>query len=151
MKTVTAIHVLAGVLVGYAVGACAFTFVYARGHSYFTNDPAACANCHVMEQQLNAWFKSSHRNAAVCNDCHTPPGLVPKYITKAQIVFMHSFAFTTGNYTDPIQIKRRNHAVTKMACRKCRQEMVAAIESPVGSAEALSCIRCLHAVGHLTR
>ena len=151
MKTVTATHVLACVMIGCALGVCAFTFVYARGHSYFTNDPAACANCHVMEQQLNAWVKSSHRNVAVCNDCHTPPGLVPKYITKAQNGFMHSFAFTTGNYIDPIQIKSRNRAVTETACRKCHQEMVAAIESPVGDAEPLSCIRCHLEVGHMTR
>jgi len=104
-----------------------------------------------MEQQLNAWVKSSHRNVAVCNDCHTPPGLVPKYITKAQNGFMHSFAFTTGNYIDPIQIKSRNRAVTETACRKCHQEMVAAIESPVGDAEPLSCIRCHLEVGHMTR
>lgn len=151
MKNVTAIQVWAGALIGCALGVCGFTFVYARGHSYFTNNPAACANCHVMEQQFSAWVKSSHRNVAVCNDCHTPPGLVHKYITKAQNGFMHSFAFTTGNYTDPLQIKARNHAVSEKACRKCHQEMVAAIESPVQTAEQLSCIRCHPAVGHMTR
>jgi hypothetical protein len=25
-----------------------YTFVYAKGYSYLTNDPGACANCHIM-------------------------------------------------------------------------------------------------------
>jgi cytochrome c nitrite reductase small subunit len=33
---------------GLAAGLGAFTFVYARGYSYLSNDPSACANCHIM-------------------------------------------------------------------------------------------------------
>lgn len=36
------------VAAGLAVGVGGYTFVYARGASYLTNDPAACANCHVI-------------------------------------------------------------------------------------------------------
>ena len=71
------------VSIGLAAGVGGFTFVYARGASYLTNDPAACANCHVMDEYYAGWMKSSHRAVATCNDCHTPPGLVPKYATKA--------------------------------------------------------------------
>ncbi|HEX6063808.1 MAG TPA: NapC/NirT family cytochrome c, partial [Longimicrobiales bacterium] len=60
------------VLLGMAIGIGAFTFVYARGSSYMTNDPAACANCHIMSEHYAAWTKSSHRAVAVCNDCHAP-------------------------------------------------------------------------------
>jgi formate-dependent nitrite reductase cytochrome c552 subunit len=35
-----------------------------------TNDPAACANCHVVKDQYDGWLKSSHRAVAVCSDCH---------------------------------------------------------------------------------
>jgi cytochrome c nitrite reductase small subunit len=71
------------VAVGLALGIGAYTFVYARGASYLTNDPAACANCHVMREQLHGWTVGSRRAVAVCNDCHTPPGLLGKYTTKA--------------------------------------------------------------------
>jgi len=37
----------AAVLVGIAAGLGVYTFVYAKGYSYITNDPAACANCHT--------------------------------------------------------------------------------------------------------
>ena len=40
-----------GGLIGLALGVGAYTFVYAKGYSYLSNDPQACANCHVMENQ----------------------------------------------------------------------------------------------------
>jgi cytochrome c nitrite reductase small subunit len=70
--------------VGIAAGLGAYTFLYAKGYSYLTNDPQACVNCHVMRDQYDGWVKSSHRSVAACNDCHTPPGLVGKYATKAR-------------------------------------------------------------------
>lgn len=39
------------VAIGLALGVGAYTFVYARGASYLTNDPSACVNCHVMREQ----------------------------------------------------------------------------------------------------
>ncbi|MDX1495326.1 MAG: NapC/NirT family cytochrome c, partial [Longimicrobiales bacterium] len=60
------------VLLGAAIGLGGFTFVYAKGHSYLTDDPGACANCHIMDDHYAAWLKSSHAQTATCNDCHTP-------------------------------------------------------------------------------
>src|SRR5678809_1674504 len=90
------------IVIGVVLGLGGFTFVYAKGGSYLGNDPNACANCHVMRDHLDAYVKSSHRAVATCNDCHTPPGLVPKYFTKAEHGFFHSLAFTTGNFHEPV-------------------------------------------------
>ena len=150
MRPFPVILVLA-VLAGMLLGLGAYTFVYAKGYSYLTNDPAACANCHVMRDHYDAWTRASHRSVAACNDCHTPPGLVPKYMTKARKGFWHSFYFTTGGYPDPIRITPRNHQVTELACRTCHEEMTSSID-PGHSASAdrgLSCIRCHSTVGHL--
>ncbi len=140
---------LVGVLLGVAAGVGGYTFIYARGASYLTNDPRACANCHIMQEQYDGWLNSSHRSVATCNDCHTPPGFVPKYWTKAQNGFWHSFAFTTGRHPDPIRINERNRAVTESACRKCHGEIVSAIEGPHRPGFETSCIRCHRSVGHL--
>ena len=158
------------VLLGMAVGIGAYTFVYARGASYLTNDPAACANCHIMREHFAAWTKSSHRAVAVCNDCHTPHTFFGKYATKASNGFWHSFAFTTGRFPDPMRIKPGNRAVTERACRDCHGAIVAAIDPVTPPAQAstsdhpdprpaaaevegerLSCIRCHPNVGHWTR
>ena len=139
----------ASVLIGMTAGLGIFTFGYARGYSYLTNDPGACANCHIMSEHFAAWMKGSHHAVATCNDCHTPPGLIAKYVTKATNGFHHSVAFTTGRFPEPLRITPRNAAVTEKACRKCHGDIVQAIESPHPRGEPLSCIRCHSTVGHL--
>lgn len=57
-----------GVIIGHGL----YTFVYAEGFSYFSDDPAACKNCHVMNQVYESWQRGGHQNAATCNQCHVP-------------------------------------------------------------------------------
>src|SRR5688572_10572428 len=71
-RTRVVIGVAAAVAIGAAIGLAAFTFIYAKGASYLGNDPATCANCHVMREHYAAWQKSSHHAVAACNDCHAP-------------------------------------------------------------------------------
>jgi cytochrome c nitrite reductase small subunit len=113
--------------VGLVAGLGAFTFGFAKGHSYLANDPKACANCHVMQDYYSAWLAGSHRAAATCNDCHTPHNFVGKYASKAQNGLMHSFWFTVGGYPDPIRVTPRNRAITERACRDCHADLTAAI------------------------
>ena len=138
-----------GVAVGLVIGLGGYTFLYARGSSYLTDNPAACANCHIMQEQYDGWIKSSHRAAAVCNDCHTPEGFFPKYVTKALNGFWHSFAFTTGYFPEPVRIGARNLAISERACRTCHGRIVDAIEGPFHEQATLSCLRCHRRVGHL--
>ena len=136
------------VAIGLAAGIGGYTFVYAHGASYLTNDPAACINCHVMREQYDGWIKSSHRAVAVCNDCHTPHDLVGKYATKGQNGFWHSFYFTTGAFPDPIQITERNRRVTEAACRRCHADIVDQMIGGPGRND-VECLRCHRSVGHL--
>lgn len=151
MKSFFGVYMALGVTAGLALGVGTYTFVYAKGYSYLTNDPAACANCHVMQEYLDGWVKSSHRAAAVCNDCHTPAGLVGKYSTKASNGFWHSFAFTTGIFPDPLRIKPHNRAITEQTCQKCHLEIVQAIEGPHAVSTPMGCVRCHASVGHPSR
>lgn len=128
------------VVFGLVLGVGVFTFGYARGASYLTDDPSACANCHVMQEQFSGWMKSSHRAAAVCNDCHTPSGFVPKYAVKALNGFMHSFAFTTGWFPDHIRTKSYNLAVARAACAKCHAGIL--------DRDSVNCLACHRTVGH---
>jgi cytochrome c nitrite reductase small subunit len=139
---------LLGAVLGAFFGLVTFTFGYARGASYLTNDPNACANCHVMLEQFDGWRKSSHHRAAVCNDCHTPPGLLPKYFTKALNGFNHSWAFTTGRFPENIEITARNRRVTNSACAKCHEEITTALRGVHRKGDA-QCITCHRNVGHV--
>jgi cytochrome c nitrite reductase small subunit len=143
-----------GTALGLAVGIGGYTFVYAKGSAYLTNDPAACANCHVMREQYEGWLKASHHSVATCNDCHMPSAFFPKWYTKASNGFWHSFYFTTGTFPDPIRIRPSNREVTEGACRKCHAEITETIEPahvPQAAAHGgneTSCLRCHNSVGH---
>jgi len=145
------IALILGVSFGAAAGIGGYTFVYARGDSYLTDDPRACANCHVMNEQYDAWSRSSHRAVATCNGCHTPHDFVGKWITKAKNGFHHGFAFTTDRFAEPIRITEGNRRITEAACRSCHAEVVQAIDSASHGAsdEALRCATCHRSVGHL--
>lgn len=138
----------AAAMAGVAVGLGTFTFGYGEGHAYLGNDPASCANCHVMQDAYDTWVKSSHHAVAVCNDCHTPHDFVGKYLTKADNGFFHSLAFTTGDYKDPIQIKARNSAVVQAACVDCHKELVNHMLPVEEGGDMLSCVHCHASVGH---
>ena len=148
MKGLAVKGAVVGTAIGAALGIGAYTFVYAKGGSYLTDNPAACANCHVMQDNYDAWIKSSHRSVATCNDCHTPSGFIPKYATKAENGFWHSLKFTTGEFHEPIEARPISRRITENACRKCHADIVEMIDHRPGESGTLDCIRCHREVGH---
>ena len=136
---------------GILGGLGAFTFGYGDGAAYLSNDPQACANCHVMQAQLDSWANSSHRSVAACNDCHLPHGFAGKWITKADNGFFHSLAFTTNDFHEPIQIKRRNRRVTQGACLHCHSDYVNHMLPVEEGGDMLLCVHCHGDVGHAGR
>jgi cytochrome c nitrite reductase small subunit len=138
---------LAG-LVGAIAGLGVFTFAYAQGPSYLTNNPEACANCHIMREYYDGWNRGSHKAVAVCNDCHTPhDNIVAKYAVKGLNGFRHSFAFTTGWFEEPLRITTLNRSITEHACLSCHGELVSSISHPE-SQEPTDCLTCHAGVGH---
>lgn len=133
---------------GVVAGVGVFTFSYAEGASYLSDDPAACANCHVMTEHFDDWQRGPHHAVAVCNDCHAPKSLIPKYAVKGINGWNHSVAFTTGRFDDPFQITAMNVRVAEQSCRRCHADMVAAIDSHADDPEQVSCLRCHEDVGH---
>ncbi|MCO6042925.1 cytochrome c nitrite reductase small subunit [Aeoliella sp. ICT_H6.2] len=141
--------VLVAAAFGVLGGLGTFTFGYGEGYAYLGNDPASCANCHVMQEFYDSWLKSSHKAVATCNDCHTPhDNIIAKYATKADNGFFHSLAFTTGDYKDPIQIKERNSRVVQAACLDCHHDLVNHMLPVERGGDMASCVHCHRSVGH---
>jgi cytochrome c nitrite reductase small subunit len=112
--------------IGAALGIGAFTFRYAEGFSYFSTNPTACVNCHIMRPQFDAWQKSSHHAVAVCVDCHLP----------------HDFV-------EPIVVQKRGLQILEDNCVRCHGELVASMHwMSTGDSERISCVRCHGGVGH---
>lgn len=144
--------IIACIGLGSILGAGSFTFYYAQGGSYFSNDSKSCANCHIMQDHYAAWSKSSHKNVAQCNDCHSPPGgEVEKLYCKGMNGFHHSAAFTLGTHQDQLTITDFNREITERSCRKCHADINHGIEViSQTNHEKMSCIRCHNSVGHAT-
>ena len=145
------IPLLLVVLLGMMSGLGVFTFGYGQGASYLSNDPASCANCHVMQGHYDSWLNSSHKNVATCNDCHLSHHPVGKWIVKGDNGFFHSLAFTTGAFHEPIQIKARNKVVTQNACLHCHGDFVHQMLPAQPGGDMLSCVHCHSDVGHRLR
>lgn len=134
---------------GAILGLGLFTFVYAEGFSYFTTDPKACANCHIMNDKYDSWVKSSHHIVATCADCHLPHTFVEKYIAKAVNGYHHSKGFTFQDFHEPIMIKPHNSHILQEACLGCHGEFVHQIVAgSTTDKNAVTCVHCHASVGH---
>jgi cytochrome c nitrite reductase small subunit len=141
--------VLLAVLAGILLGVGSYTFLYAKGLSYMSDDPEVCINCHIMQSQYDSWQKSSHHAVAVCVDCHLPHDFLGKYIAKADNGWHHSKGFTLQNFHEPIMIKAPNARILQDNCLACHQDMVHELVVGVnGPAEAVRCVHCHVTVGH---
>jgi len=142
-------RILISVLAGIFVGLSAFTFHYAEGLSYLSNDPKACVNCHVMRESYDSWQKGSHHAAATCNDCHVPHSILPKLVTKLRNGYNHSKGFTFMDFHEPIRIKPANAMVLQRNCIGCHEKTVQDIaEHNETENESVFCVRCHTTVGH---
>jgi cytochrome c nitrite reductase small subunit len=131
---------------GVTAGLGGVAFVHGNGSSYLTNDPRACANCHIMQAHYDGWLKSSHHAVATCNDCHTPDNLVEKVLVKGWNGARHSVAFTLGHFPDALQPRPQDIELLDRQCRRCHAEML--LSMPNGGAN-VNCVRCHDSVGHL--
>jgi cytochrome c nitrite reductase small subunit len=152
MRSAPGVALIVVLLLGVPAGVGAFTFVYAKGFSYLSTDPRACVNCHVMNEQYDAWLKSGHRHAATCVDCHLPHAGLAKWVAKADHGFRHSAAFTLQNFKEPIEITARDLEMVQDNCVRCHATFVhdvLAVSQVRG--RKLDCTHCHAGAGHSAR
>lgn len=140
------------VLCGICAGVGLFTFRYADGLSYFSADPRACANCHIMNDQFASWQQGTHHGTAACVDCHLPHEMLPKLMAKAENGYHHSEGFTLQNFHEPVQIKSGNGAILQANCLRCHGDFVHDIVAgSTTDKDAVQCVHCHRGVGHGAR
>jgi cytochrome c nitrite reductase small subunit len=137
------------VLLGVLLGLSSYTFWYAEGRSYFSSNPTACINCHVMREHFDGWQKASHHAHATCVDCHLPHEGLPKWIAKAENGFWHSTRFTLQDFHEPIRNHGKNARILQDNCLKCHEGLLADLVHHGSFAdESNNCVRCHASVGH---
>jgi cytochrome c nitrite reductase small subunit len=137
---------------GVLFGMGTFTFHYGEGASYFSTDPRACKNCHIMNDQYDSWTKGVHHASAKCIDCHLPHEFVPKYLAKMENGYHHSKGFTLQDFHEPILIKPKNAAILQKNCLRCHGDFVSDIaHGSSAGGDAVRCVHCHRGVGHGAR
>jgi cytochrome c nitrite reductase small subunit len=140
------------VLLGVCAGVGLFTFRYAEGLSYFSSDPRACVNCHIMNDEYASWQKGPHHGAARCVDCHLPHSVLPKLVAKAENGYHHSKGFTFQDFHEPIMIKPGNGRILQDNCLRCHGDFVHdLVAGSTTDKDAVLCVHCHRSVGHGAR
>jgi len=114
-----------GFLLAVFLGISAFVFYISNAHSYVSDDPKTCVNCHIMAPQYATWLHSSHREKATCNDCHVPHNnIFNHYYFKAQDGMRHATIFTLRKEPQVILIKNAGKKVVQSNCIRCHEHLV---------------------------
>lgn len=112
-------------LLGVMAGMVLLLFRASNAHSYLSDDPETCINCHVMFPQYASWMHSSHRETAICNDCHVPQdNFFRKYLFKAQDGLRHATIFTARAEPQVIHIKQAGINVVQENCIRCHYNLL---------------------------
>ena len=139
--------ILLGLVFGLLAGLGGYTFVYAKGRRTWPTT----GRVRQLPRDAGPFRrlgKSSHRAVAVCNDCHAPHALIPKYVTKARNGFGTRWPSRPGNH-DPIQVTPCNAAIAAKACRTVTPPSSRPSTPPAPGRTSWLIIRCHGTVGHL--
>lgn len=111
-------------LIAVICGMGAYLFYVSNAHSYLSDDPKTCVNCHVMAPQFATWQHSSHREVTTCNACHVPQNnIFATYFFKAKDGLRHATIFTLRAEPQVIQIKEDGIGVVQENCKRCHSTL----------------------------
>lgn len=127
------------ILLGLLFGLTIYILIISNSISYLSDKPETCINCHIMKPQLATWQHSSHRETAVCNDCHVPhDNILNKYFFKAKDGLRHSTIFTLRREPQVIFIKEDGKAVVQENCIRCHSRENEVVSTRIDYDEWLS-------------
>lgn len=112
-------------LLGVIVGLVFHLFYISKAHSYLSDKPETCINCHIMAPQYATWNHSAHREVTNCNDCHVPHNnIFNKYYFKAKDGLRHATMFTLRKEPQVIYIHKEGQEVVQNNCIRCHSNKI---------------------------
>lgn len=143
------------VVAGIFTGLIILTLYLAKAHSYLSDRPETCVNCHIMSPQYATWQHSSHREVTNCNDCHVPHNnFVNKYYFKAKDGLRHSSMFALRLEPQVIKIKDAGKEAVHRNCIRCHGALLVdpKLEASVAMYRAVregrECTECHREIPH---
>ncbi len=120
-KWKTLIFILSGIFIGLIV----YIFYISKAHSYLSDDPKTCVNCHIMAPQYATWNHSAHREVTNCNECHVPhDNIVNHYYFKAKDGLRHATIFTLRTEPQVIKMHEPGQRVVQQNCVRCHTDLL---------------------------
>ncbi len=109
---------------GIVAGLGGYTVYMSRAHSYLSDDPSACINCHIMTPYYQSWDHSSHAQWATCNECHVPQdNILNGYAFKAKDGLYHAAVFTLRAEPQAIRPRDESYGVIMNNCIRCHTQL----------------------------
>lgn len=140
---------------GIFLGLSLFLLYVSKAHSYLSDNPKTCTNCHIMSPQYATWSHSSHREVAHCNDCHVPhDNVFNKYYFKAKDGMRHATIFTLRKEPQVIFIREEGAGVVHKNCIRCHSKLlndpklVASVKAHSAHMTDRKCWECHREVPH---
>ena len=137
------------------LGLVLFLLYVSKAHSYLSDNPETCTNCHIMAPQYATWDHSSHREVAHCNDCHVPHNNVfNKYYFKGKDGLRHATIFTLRKEPQVIFIREEGIEVVHNNCVRCHSDLlsdpklVSSVEHHTAHMQDRKCWDCHREVPH---
>lgn len=114
------IFIIGGIVAGLGI----YTIYMSRAHSYLSDEPSTCVNCHIMAPYYQSWNNSSHANWATCNDCHVPQdNFFRQYAFKAMDGLYHAAVFTVRAEPQVIRPRDAGNNVIMENCVRCHTQL----------------------------
>ncbi len=113
------------IILGILVGTVIIILRISNATVYLSDDPKACINCHVMFSEYETWLHSSHREKAVCNDCHVPhDSLIKKYFFKGKDGLRHATIYSLKKEPQVIRMHEAGQEVVQANCIRCHENTI---------------------------
>lgn len=124
------------IAMGIFCGLLAYTVYISNAVSYLSDEPKTCINCHIMKPEFATWQHSSHREKAVCNDCHVPQdNIFNKYYFKAKDGLRHATLFTLRQERQVIFIEDAGKSVVQKNCIRCHDDLNKEVKTDISFEE----------------
>ena len=115
------IAIIAG---GIICGLGGYTVYASKFGSYFSDDPKACVNCHIMAPHYATWEHGSHSRNTTCVDCHVPDGnIVRKWFSKGMDGMRHASVFMMKGEPQVIRAADKSASVIMDNCIRCHEQL----------------------------
>jgi len=116
---------ITGIIIGGIIcGLGGYTALASRFHTYLSDDPATCMNCHIMAPYYATWNHSSHGRNTTCIDCHVPhENIARKWIFKGMDGMRHASVFIVKGEPQVIQAIEGSSSVIMNNCIRCHEQL----------------------------